>query len=374
MKKSENFLLLPSYPETILAFRGNLIKLISQKYNVYVACPKLSKDMKKEFKKLNIIHLELPLINFQITPFRDLYIFIKLNLIMLRVKPKKILSYTLKPNFYGSIAARFQKIDFYPMFTGLGTFFEEKNSYLRFIFNKVLRFGLKKAKKIIFYNSGNMETLLGMGVCNHSQATIVNGSGLDINFYKTKKNNDVKNRKKVTFLCSARILKDKGIVEYLEVARLIKHKYENVQFMLLGWFQKSKNSISKNFIQDYIDKGFINFVGYKEDVRKCIDECDVFVLPSYHEGMPRSALEAMSMSKAMILSKIPGTKKLIKEDKNGFFCEPKSTDSLLKAVEKILVDRSRIQNFGDESRKIIEENFDDKIINNRLLEILDIDI
>ena len=82
----------------------------------------------------------------------------------------------------------------------------------------------------------------------------------------------------------------------------------------------------------------------------------------------------MSMSKAMILSKIPGTKKLIKEDKNGFFCEPKSTDSLLKAVEKILVDRSRIQNFGDESRKIIEENFDDKIINNRLLEILDIDI
>ncbi len=365
---------MPSYPETILAFRGNLIKLISQKYNVYVACPKLSKDMKKEFKKLNIIHLELPLINFQITPFRDLYIFIKLNLIMLRVKPKKILSYTLKPNFYGSIAARFQKIDFYPMFTGLGTFFEEKNSNLRFIFNKVLRFGLKKAKKIIFYNSGNMETLLEMGVCNHSQATIVNGSGLDINFYKTKKNNDVKNRKKVTFLCSARILKDKGIVEYLEVARLIKHKYENVQFMLLGWFQKSKNSISKNFIQDYIDKGFINFVGYKEDVRKCIDECDVFVLPSYHEGMPRSALEAMSMSKAMILSKIPGTKKLIKEDKNGFFCEPKSTDSLLKAVEKILVDRSRIQNFGDESRKIIEENFDDKIINNRLLEILDIDI
>ncbi len=374
MKKSENFLLLPSYPETILAFRGNLIKLISQKYNVYVACPKLSKDMKKEFKKLNIVHLELPLINFQITPFRDLYVFIKLNLLMLRVKPKKILSYTLKPNFYGSIAARFQKIDFYPMFTGLGTFFEEKNSNLRFIFNKVLRFGLKKSKKIVFYNSGNMETFLGLGLCNHSQATIVNGSGLDINFYKTKKNNDTNNRKKVNFLCSARILKDKGIVEYLEVARLIKHKYENVQFMLLGWFQKSKNSISKNVIQDYIDKGFINFIGYKEDVRKYIDECDVFVLPSYHEGMPRSALEAMSMSKAMILSKIPGTKKLIKENKNGFFCEPKSVNSLLKAVEKILVDRSRIKNFGDESRKIIEENFDDKIINNRLLEILDIDI
>ena len=135
-------------------------------------------------------------------------------------------------------------------------------------------------------------------------------------------------------------------------------------FLIIIWF----------FINWFLLSFIINFVGYKEDVRKCIDECDVFVLPSYHEGMPRSALEAMSMSKAMILSKIPGTKKLIKEDKNGFFCEPKSTDSLLKAVEKILVDRSRIQNFGDESRKIIEENFDDKIINNRLLEILDIDI
>ena len=124
----------------------------------------------------------------------------------------------------------------------------------------------------------------------------------------------------------------------------------------------------------YVDKGFIDFLGYKKDVRKYVDDCDVFVLPSYHEGMPRSALEAMSMSKALILSKIPGTEELIDVGKNGFFCDPKSTKSLITAMEKILSEVPKINEFGNESRKIIEEKFDDKIINNRLLEILNISI
>ncbi len=374
MKKSENFLLLPSYPNTILAFRGNLIKLISQKYNVYVACPKLSKDMKKEFKKLNISHFELPLINFRITPIRDFFVFIKLYFLILKIKPKKILAYTLKPNFLGGIAARLQNIDFYPMFTGLGTFFEGKNNIFKFVFYKFLGFGIKKSKNVIFYNSANMELLVRLGVCNHSQGIIVNGSGLDINFYKTERSINFNDRKKITFLCSSRILEDKGIIEYLEAAKFIKKKYSNTEFLLLGWFQKSKNSIKKDFIQDYVDKGFIDFLGYKKDVRKYVDDCDVFVLPSYHEGMPRSALEAMSMSKALILSKIPGTEELIEVGKNGFFCDPKSTKSLITAMEKILSEVPKINEFGNESRKIIEEKFDDKIINNRLLEILNISI
>lgn len=374
MKKTEKFLLLPSYPETILSFRGNLIKLIAKKYIVYVACPKLSTNLQKEFKELNINHIELPLVNYSITPLRDLYVFLKLNYLIFKLKPTKILSYTIKPNFYGSIAARLQNIDFYPMFTGLGTFFEEKKNLFKSLIVQIMRFGLKKSKKIIFYNSANMETFIELGICDPKQAVIVNGSGLDIDFYKTNTKNVVGDPEKLIFLCSARILKDKGIVEYLEAAELIKSKYQDVEFWLIGWFQNSKYSINKNTLQKYVEKGVINFLGYKEDVRGFIDLCDVFILPSYHEGMPRSALEAMSMSKAVILSNIPGTQELIQEGKNGFYCEPRSTNSLVTSIEKILSNKKNITNFGKKSRKLIESKFDDKIINKKLLEILDISI
>ena len=163
-------------------------------------------------------------------------------------------------------------------------------------------------------------------------------------------------------------------MEYLEAAELIKNKYQDVEFWLIGWFQNSKYSINKNTLQKYVEKGVINFLGYKEDVRGFIDLCDVFILPSYHEGMPRSALEAMSMSKAVILSNIPGTQELIQEGKNGFYCEPRSTNSLVISIEKILSNKKNITNFGKKSRKLIESKFDDKIINKKLLEILDISI
>ena len=374
MDQKDNFLLLPSFAGTILKFRGNLIKEVSREYKVFVAGPKISSSMQAEFNKRNIEHIHLPIVNISITPFRDISYFMKLVAIIIKLRPKIILSYTLKPNLYGSLAARIFRVDCYSMFTGLGSYFEKKEGIFNRVSLKLLKFilrtSLKRNKKVIFYNSNNMETFMISSLCSPSQAEIVEGSGVDINYYKSKRFRDFTNIDNIVFLCSSRILKDKGIMEYLEAAKEIKSKNKGVDFRLMGWFQESSNSVSKEIIEKYSQEGIIKFIGHVEDVREEIDSCDVFVLPSYHEGLPRSALEAMSMSKAVILSKIPGTSNLIKENNNGFFCEPKSTESLVDSIEKMLKHRTRIREFGSESRTIIEERFSDKLINRKLLELL----
>ena len=198
---------------------------------------------------------------------------------------------------------------------------------------------------------------------------MVNGSGVDINYYKSRKPSKTQN-KKINILCMARLLKDKGITEYIASAEKILNTRNDVNFFLLGDYQESKLSINKSYIDDYVQRGIIKYHGFVEDVRPYIEMADIYILASYHEGLPRSALEAMSMSKAMILSEISGTKNLIIEGVNGYYCKPQSTESLTRVINKMLEHKEKLEQFGKESRIIVEKNFDDRIINNKIIEVI----
>jgi len=368
MNRKEKFLIVASFAATIIKFRGNLMKKLSEKYDVFIACPKPDIEIVNFLKLNQIKHIELEVQNSKISIISDIFYFLKLARIVLNLKPKKLLSYTIKPVFYSGFLRLLLKFDFYPMITGLGSFFETNNNkFFKKIFIILLRISLKGAQKIIFYNEGNRSIFLKYKICHIDKTEIIPGSGVDIKFYKTRPKTT--NSSNINFLCIARLLKDKGLKEYLEAAREIKSKYKNTRFTLLGWFQDSDQSLSINYVNQFIEDGSIIFHDFEKDVRPIIQQCDIFVLPSYHEGMPRSALEAMSMSKPVLLSEIPGTLGLVESGKNGYYFKIKSKESLVQAMKKILENETALKSFGKRSRQIVEDNYSDEIINNRLIGI-----
>jgi len=368
MNKKEKFLIIASFAGSIVKFRGNLIKRLSKEYDVCIASPVPNRSTFKFLDDNNIKHIKLDVKNSKISPIHDFIYLIRILIIVLNFKPDKVLPYTLKPVFYTGFVRLFYRFDFYPMITGLGSFFESHaNRALKNFFFFLFAISLSKAKKIIFYNKGNQKQFTKNKICLETNSVIVPGSGVDINYYSTR--SEVSNREKTIFLCSARLLKDKGICEYLEAAKEIKNVYKNVEFHLIGWHQDSAEKISQEYIDNFVMDGTVNFYGYCDDVRTFLNNCDVFVLPSYHEGMPRSALEAMSMSKALLLSDIPGTNGLIINGMNGYYFTSQSKESLIEAIKLILKEKKYIPEFGRKSREMVVERFNDQKINSKLCRI-----
>ena len=335
MIKKEKFLLVASFAGSIIKFRGNLMKLLSMNYEVCIACPAPNQETLDFFEQNKITFYKLDIKNAKISPFSDLMYLVKLLYIIKKVSPKIVFPYTIKPVFYTGFIRLLTPFKFFPMITGLGSFFEGQNKkFFKKLFSIAFSISLSKANKIIFYNHGNLKQFIEDKICLENNSVIVPGSGVDINYYSNKSREYSDD--KVVFLCSARLLKDKGICEYLEAAKEIKNTHDNVEFNLIGWHQDSNGNVSQTYIDTFVKDKIVNFYGYSEDVRKFLKDCDVFVLPSYHEGMPRSALEAMSMSKALLLSDIPGTKGLIRNGENGYYFESKSKYSLTEAIKLIL--------------------------------------
>lgn len=371
MNKKQNFLLVASLETTVVKLRGNLMKELSKHYNVLVSCPKPNQTILDELKDLNVKLIQTSLKKDRITPFYDLFYLLQLIWILFKFKPVKVLAYTQKPIFFSGLASKFFKTDLYALVTGLGTFFElNGHSLIKDLVIRTYSFSLSRAKKVFFYNEANKKYFLNNGISKEKQSIMINGSGVDIKHYKSKNLN--KKNKKVLFLCVARFLKDKGIIEYLESAKNVLKESKDAEFHLIGWEQNSRNSISKDKIERICNDYGIILHDYAADIRLIIDACDVFVLPSYHEGLPRSALEAMSMSKAMLLSNIPGCSNLIDPSKNGFYFEPKSARSLTKAVHQILENKDKLSLYGSYSRTLVKKYYSDKIINSYLLRFMDI--
>ena len=184
---------------------------------------------------------------------------------------------------------------------------------------------LKKAKKVIFQNKDNHLDFIQRGISNHNNSVIVPGSGVNLKKFKFTEITNF-----FEFLCIGRLLKSKGILEFLKVAKSVKSQYKFARFVLVGPFEKGADSISESLIADYHSKGIITYRGEVQDVRPFLRSCGVFVLPSYHEGLPRSILEAMATGRPIISCDVPGCRDTVVEGVNGFLVEAGNTNELKK--------------------------------------------
>jgi len=363
--------LVSSYPESIISFRGELIKAIQREgVDVHVASPGLFFDspVRSQLESMNVGIHDISLHRTGLNPFFDLLTLFHLVKVMGKIKPSYILSYTVKPVIYGSIAAKLTGIDNrYALITGLGYTFTGKASGLRSIVYNLLkvmyRYSLSFTDAVFFQNPDDCNLFFSQNILGSSHSTIVvNGSGINLsNFIVTPL------PKKISFLLIARLLGDKGVREYVEVARRIKKHHPKVEFVLVGWLDKNPDTISQAELDEWIKEGAILFLGKLDDVRPAIVNCSVYVLPSYREGTPRTVLEAMAMGRPIITTDAPGCRETVVDKINGFLVPIKSIDALEISMLSFIDNPSLCLSMGKRSRELAEEKYDVHKVNVMML-------
>ena len=354
--------------KSLIDFRGDLIKDMKNKgYNVITVSPALTEEYVNIFKQQKIDNIPINFQRNKLNPFFDLLTLVKLFKIFWKQAPDIILSYTIKPVIWGGLVARFFKIDFYALITGAGFVFygvSFKRKLLRNFVIFLYRFALKKSKAVIFQNIDDLNLFVSKSIVPKSKTHLVDGSGVNIERF----NYTVPPKGNINFLCVARLKGDKGIRQYAAAAKIIKKKFPNTIFNLIGPEEISPDAISLDEVNSW--SNYISYQGEVSDVRSLIKNSHVYVLPSYHEGLPRSTLEAMSMGRPVITTDASGCKETVKEGVNGFIVPIANVEMLVKKMIWFILNSKQIESMGIESRNMVEEKFDVRKVNAKMLDII----
>lgn len=354
----------------VVNFRASLIQFLQDKnYEVIVLAQ--SDDYDQDLSLLNVKFISLPINSQKLSIFNDLKLLMIYIWHFYKIKPDIYLGYTIKPNLYGSIAATIFNIPIVNNINGLGKAFSSKgmlSSFARYAYT----FALKKSKTIFFQNQEDRDFFVSMGIADDFNAHLLPGSGVDLDAF----NEDLfakNSQQSFTFILIARLLKEKGIFEYIRAARLTLKDSPNTKFLLMGIIdEKNPSSLSANQINDWHEEGIIDFLGAQDDVRPYIAQADCVVLPSYYnEGTPKCLLEAASMSKPIITTDWKGCRDTVDHGVNGLLCKPRDAHDLYLCLNK-MVDMSEldIQKFKFSSREKAKM-FDEKIVFNKYLESIE---
>ncbi|MBR2992911.1 MAG: glycosyltransferase family 4 protein [Clostridiales bacterium] len=345
-------LILANFDLGLYKFRKELIeKFLNQGHLVYISLP--NGKLVRPLEHIGCVLIDTPVDRRGINPITDFSLFLKYRKMMKEINPDLVITYTIKPNIYGGIAARLAKKKYAVNITGLGTAFEN-SGVLRAIVVNLYKIALKKAKVIFFENSNNRDNLVSFGCCKREQTCVLNGAGVNTLYYNylSYPRNDI-----VKFLFVGRVMKEKGIDELFDSMKRLVAEGQSCFLDVVGPFEEDyKTQLAK-----YETEGWLKYHGYQEDVRPFIKDCDCFVLPSYHEGMANTNLECASSGRPIITSNIPGCKEAVIPGKSGFLCEPKDANSLYIAM-KHLIDSDNREEMGKFGRNLMIEKFDKKIV------------
>lgn len=356
--------------KTVFNFRGDLIKdMIASGHEVLVTGP--NQEFVDDIYALGVSKfIEVPLVKDNTSIRGDLAYLKHLKSIIKTEKPDLVFSYTIKPVIYGSIAARAGKVkNVYAMVTGLGRVYGSngiKTKIIKVITKCLYKKAFRSCNAVVFQNSDDLNTFVTSKYLPKEKARLVNGSGVNMERFKRTPLPEA-----VSFLMIGRIIKEKGVFEYCEAAKMVKEKYPDIKFTLLGGFDNSIGAIKPEDIQPYIEDGTIEFPGETKDPVLYYQNASVFVLPSYYrEGLPRTILEAMSCGRPIITTDWPGCREPIIEGKNGFLIPIKDCFELSKKMIELIENRSVLTIMSEESYGICKLSYDVKVVNKQMKNIL----
>ena len=376
MPDKKKILISCSAPGSLIQFRGKLIEELLKNHIVFVFTPEITNEvMRLKLIQMGVIIYENNLQRNNISIASDLKYIVALGKVIRKIRPDVFFSYTFKPLIFGSIVASLFRVKTkVAMLTGLGyNFADEEKSLSKLITQRLLRFSLKfnTDLKVVFQNEDDYHELLKRNIIGKQTKTyIVNGSGVDLDFYKYSKP-DIE---EIKFLLIARLIKAKGVEEFHEAAKIIHRKYPLVKFSIVGPFNDNQiDSINFDLYHEIVNSDFIDYTGWVDDVRPFIEKTSVLVLPSYREGTPRSVLEGMAMGRAIITTDTAGCRQTINNDPkliNGYLVPVKSITELVNKMESLILNPARILQFGINSRIFVEQKFDVHQVNKEMLRIL----
>ena len=373
------FLIISSFLPSILNFRGKLLEAIQKKgFEVHIIAPDLAL-FKVEYKKLEALGYHVHEVTMQRTgtnPIADIKTLGAMYKLIKKIKPDYVLSYTIKPVIYGTLATWLAKVPHrFALITGLGYAFQNvehgsKRSFFQKVVHGLYQQALSHSHKVFFQNPDDLKLFKDLKLLQPNLPTvIVNGSGVNVtNFNVLPFPVNPRNTPKLSFLLIARLLGDKGIREYAEAAKLIKQQHPEVEFHLVGWIDENPAAIQQSELDTWIADARLKYWGKLSDVRTAIAESSIYVLPSYREGTPRTVLEAMAMGRAIITTDAPGCRETVVDGDNGFLVEVKSVESLVEAMQKFINQPELIEKMGNRSREIALHKYDVHQVNTHMMQ------
>ena len=287
----------------------------------------------QSFNNPGIKKMFLPIDERGLNPLSELKTLISLYLYYRKVKPDLAIQFTIKPNIYGSIVCKFLNIKCISFITGIGRIFLKNNSILKKMIVKLYQFALSSNKEVWFTNGMDRELFIKNKIIEkYYTSKIVPGAGIIFSDYKKPLSQD----KKIKFLMISRILKYKGVIEFLKVAEIYKNN-QNINFMLVGALNDSDpEAVDRECLNGYIRNDSIMYLDYQEDIMSILSNASCLIHPSYREGISTVLLEAASIRIPIITSTVPGCIDIISDDSYGVLCKPKSINSLREAVGRFL--------------------------------------
>ncbi len=388
MKDEISCLIIGALPGSLTNFRGSLIKAIAAKgAKVYAAANGGDAYIETKLLEMGVEYYPIRIKRAGVNPLVDLFTIADLINLMRRVKPSIVLSYTIKPIIYGGLAARICGVkNIFSMIEGLGHVFMPYESLSHALSSIVARWlyrvGLLSCKRVFFLNPDDLNQFVQERYVSKQKAILLNGIGVDLQYYAKE---ELPESSCVRFLMITRLLRDKGVREYVEAARIVRTTYQNAEFVLAGDLDDNPSSIGKEELDLWQEEGIINYVGHVDDVRPLFRNCHVYVLPSfYREGTPRTVLEAMSSGRAIITTDMPGCRETIKKPltevtckaeevnslkigSNGIMISVKSVGSLVSAILFFLEHTDQIVAMGKKSRDYAEERYNIHEVNSVIL-------
>ena len=361
----------------MINFRRELIlEFIRCEFEVYCLVSDYDEKSREAIKNLGAIPIDYSLNSKGLNPLKDIVALFDLIKIIKQYRPDVVFSFFVKPVIFGTIAAKITKVSrIVGMIEGLGGAFTKhkngqslKTKLIRYIKIMLYKISLPLLDKLIFLNKDDENDLVKKYKINVKNIQILGPIGVDLDKFKYS----MAPMKPVSFIFIARLLAEKGVFEYLEAAKIIKQKYKDTKFYILGSFDEANPfGLKKQELQEYLKNDIVVYPGFVNDVNRWIEKSSVFVLPSYYrEGYPRSTQEAMSIGRAVITTNSVGCKEGVIDGVNGFLIPPYDYKFLANKMEYFIQNPNEINKMGLESRRIAEQNFDIHKINKRLINLI----
>ena len=351
----------------IVNFRSGLIRALrTAGYEPIILAPH-DPAADRRMRELGVERVSLRIERSGLNPWADLALLARYRRLLKRLRPAAFLGYTIKPNIYGSWAAGQLGIPAIPNVSGLGTAFMRPGP-LQQIVSRLYRLGFRRAPQVFFQNHEDRTLFVERRLVRREQARVIPGSGVDLSYFMPAPPVDGP----PTFLLIGRLLRDKGVVEFVEASRLLKREFPDARFQLLGPIDEgNRSAVSKVELDTWVREKSVEYLGSADDVRPFIASSTTIVLPSYREGLPRSLLEAAAMERPLIAANVPGCRDVVEDGVNGYLCTVRDSASLAASMKRLanLPAERRIA-MGKAARVRVQDRFSEEFVIRAYLDVL----
>lgn len=361
---------LSSHTPSLFWFRMDMMQAMKEKGHEVYALGNEPEDMwHSQFAEKGITYRQIQVWRNGVNPLNDLKTLASIRKELKKIMPDKIFTFQAKTVIYGGIAANSLGIrEVYPLIAGLGSVFLNdglKTKIIRTILTTEYKIGMRKCPAVFFQNEDDEKVFRDNGIVKKQKVVRLHGSGVNTQHFQVEPLPET-----FAFLCTSRLIRDKGVNEYIEACKKVKQTHPQVRCLLVGPYDSNPSALKPEDIEAYVQQGVIEYFGEQTDVRPYLQQCNVFVLPSYREGTPKTVLEAMATGRAVITTDAPGCRETVVNGENGFLVPVKDVDTLYDRMKYFIENPTQVTEMGNRGRKRAEELFDVRLVNQCILDTM----